>query len=36
MEITNKMHIKFLFLYFILIHSYMFRPFWTILGEILK
>jgi hypothetical protein len=33
MEITNKMQIKFLFLYFMLIHAYMFRPFWAIQGR---
>jgi hypothetical protein len=36
MEITNKMHNKFLLLYFMPIYSYMFRPLWAIVREILK
>jgi hypothetical protein len=32
----QQMHSKFLLLYFMLIHSYMFRPLWAILREILK
>jgi hypothetical protein len=34
MENTNKCTVSFHALYFMFMHSYMFRPFWAILTEI--